>query len=105
MRRVRVASLPGKPRLKFATGAQIDDMRASRNNAPGCPEFFTIFGDELELFPTPDGAYTIEMVYRSYLPALNSTVGGQTVTTNWLPAIRARRVPVRHAHGSGAVPP
>ncbi len=35
-------------------------------------------GDEIELIPTPDSDYTIEMVYRKNIPALASN------STNWL---------------------
>lgn len=79
MRRVRVSSVTGKPRLEFVSGAQADEYRYGRANTTGQPQYFTIFGSELELIPTPDLAYTIEMVYRSYLSGLTSTN-----TTNWL---------------------
>lgn len=86
MRRVRLintfSSTSGtgvdKPRLRFASGAQMDDLRA-RNPAPGAPIWFSIFGAELELCPTPDKNYPIEMVYRATVPPL--TMAG---TTNWL---------------------
>jgi len=86
MRRVRVISpipqegsgAPSKPRLKYATGAQIDDIR-QRHQTPGCPVWFTIFGNEIEVFPDPDIAYQIEMIYRNYIPPL-----GGTNATNWL---------------------
>lgn len=86
MRRVRLINTlnpqigggPDKPRLKFATGAQIDDLR-EMNLAPGPPIWFALFGQELELCPTPAAAYSVEMVYRAYIPAL-----GTTNATNWL---------------------
>lgn len=89
MRRVRVlppasVTSSNKPRLKFATGAQMDDIR-QKNPAVGLPVWFTIFGSEVELCPTPDQNYNIEMVYRTYIPALNSTpAGGTLITSNWL---------------------
>lgn len=70
MRKVRLSSAVGKPRLKFATGAQMDDLREQRCNAAGTPIWFTIAGEEMELCPTPASAFTIEMTYRKYLPAL-----------------------------------
>lgn len=78
MRRVRLSSVTGKPNLTFKSGTQMDEYRASNGNATGQPQFFTIFGSELELVPTPDQNYTIEMVYRTLIPALASN------TTNWL---------------------
>lgn len=78
MRRVRLSSVTGKPNLTFKSATQMDEYRASNGDASGQPQFFTIFGSEMELVPTPDQAYTIEMVYRTVIPALASN------TTNWL---------------------
>lgn len=79
MRRVRLSSAAGKPRLQFYTGTQMDEYRRSIANSTGQPQYFTIMGSEMELAPTPDQNYTIEMVYRKYIPALTSVS-----TTNWL---------------------
>jgi hypothetical protein len=68
------------PRLKFATQSQIDDLR-NIHISPGTPIWFALFGSEMELFPVPDFAYQIEMVYRSYIPPLAGN------TTNWLLAL------------------
>lgn len=78
MRRMRLSSVSGKPCLSFKSGTQMDEYRASIGNAVGQPQFFTIFGSEIELAPTPDAAYTVEMVYRTNIPAL------ATNSTNWL---------------------
>jgi hypothetical protein len=96
MRRVRVINTfspsnptgVDRPRLRFATGAQMDDLREN-NTAPGVPIWFTIFGTEMEVLPTPDQAYPVEMVYRQNLPALNTTptINGiiqPLITANWL---------------------
>lgn len=56
----------------------MDEFNASIGNVTGQPQFFTIFGSEIELGPTPDQNYTIEMVYRQNIPALASN------STNWL---------------------
>jgi hypothetical protein len=69
MRRVRVINTTSKPRLKFLTGQQMDDTR-ERAKTPGTPVWFAIFGQEMELCPTPNLAYQIEMVYRAYLSPL-----------------------------------
>jgi hypothetical protein len=79
MRRIRLSSVTGKPRLEFLSGAQADEFRYGTSNTEGQPRYFTIFGDEIELLPTPDIAYTVEMTYRSYLTALSDVA-----TTNWL---------------------
>lgn len=79
MRRVRLASVTGKPNLSFMSQTQMDEFRATTSDAAGQPQFFTIFGSEIELAPSPDAAYTLEMVYRTLIPALSDTN-----TTNWL---------------------
>ncbi|MDI1262504.1 MAG: hypothetical protein PS018_04515 [bacterium] len=70
MRRVRLSSVTGKPCLAFKSGAQLDEYRFGTSNVAGQPRYFTVFGDEIELAPTPDDAYTIEMVYRRTVPPL-----------------------------------
>lgn len=82
MRRVRLSSLDGKPRLDFRSGVQADEYRQNHSDVVGQPKYFTIFGDEIELIPTPDGAYTIEMIYRKNIPALSALN-----TSNWLLAL------------------
>ncbi len=78
MRRVRLSSVTGKPNLSYMSGTQMDEFRAMSGNGADQPEFFTIFGSEIELAPTPDSNYTVEMVYRQNIPALASN------STNWL---------------------
>jgi len=78
MRRVRLSSVTGKPCLEFKSGTQMDEYRFGRSDVAGQPRYFTVFGDEIELAPTPDAAYTIEMVYRQNIPALASN------SNNWL---------------------
>lgn len=78
MRRVRLSSVAGKPRLDFRSGVQADEYRYGIADTAAQPYYFTILGDEMELLPTPDQAYTIEMVYRSNIPPL------ETNSTNWL---------------------
>jgi hypothetical protein len=82
MRRVRLSSATGKPRLDFLSGVQADEYRHTSGDAAGQPQFFTIFGDEIELIRTPDADYTIEMIYRKNIPALSALN-----TSNWLLAL------------------
>jgi hypothetical protein len=78
MRRVRVSSVTGKPCLSFFSGTQMDEYRFGTSNVAAQPRYFTVFGSEMELAPTPDAVYTIEMVYRANLPPLSAN------STNWL---------------------
>ena len=78
MRRVRISSVTGKPLLEFRSGVQMDESRFQKSNVTGQPQYFTIFGEEMEIAPTPDTSYTIEMIYRKNIPALSSN------SSNWL---------------------
>lgn len=79
MRRIRLSGVVGKPRLHFMSQTQLEDFRYSNGDVAGQPVYFTITGDELELAPTPNLDYALEMVYRANLPALTASN-----TTNWL---------------------
>lgn len=78
MRRIRLSSVSGKPRLQYLSGAQADELRYGQGNSAAQPAYFTIMGSEIELIPTPDDDYTVEMVYRKNIPAI------ATNSTNWL---------------------
>jgi len=79
MRSITLSSVDWRPRLDYMANASLDDERTRRGNGTGMPKFFTIIGDEIELCPSPDADYTLEMIYRKYIPALS--VSNQT---NWL---------------------
>jgi hypothetical protein len=78
MRRIRLSGLVGKPRLNFMTQTQMEDYRYSIDNVSGRPVYFAIVGDEIELAPTPNEDFEIEMVYRANIPSLAAN------STNWL---------------------
>jgi hypothetical protein len=80
MRRVRLlnGASPDQPKLKFLTGQQMDDKRETVPG-PGDPIWFTLFGEDMELLPTPNAASQIEMIYRVNIPPL-----GPAQQTNWL---------------------
>jgi hypothetical protein len=83
MRRVRIVdgAINGKPSLRFATGQQMSVLR-DKLNTPGEPVWFTLFGNEIELYPVPGAPYQIEMVYRATIPPLSPAN-----ETNWLLAM------------------
>jgi hypothetical protein len=81
MRRIRLSSASHKPHLEFMSGTQLDEYRTSISNVPGHPRYFTVFGDEIEIAPTPGADCTIEMVYRQNVPSLADN------STNWLLAL------------------
>lgn len=79
MRRVRLSGVVGKPVLDFLSQTQIEEYRYGRDNVAGQPFYFSIVGDELELAPTPNEDFELEMVYRANIPALTASN-----TSNWL---------------------
>lgn len=79
MRTVRLSGVTGKPRLSFMTPTQLEDYRYSIDNVTGQPIYFSVFGEEMELAPTPNEDYTLEIIYRSFLSALSDSN-----TSNWL---------------------
>jgi hypothetical protein len=81
MRRVRLSSVTGKPCLEFKSGTQMDEYRFGISDVAAQPRYFTVFGDEIELAPTPDQNYTVEMIYRTNIPSLG------TNAANWLLAL------------------
>jgi hypothetical protein len=83
MRRVRLSSVTGKPRLEFKSGTQMDEYRFGISDVAAQPRYFTVFGNEVELVPTPDQNYTVEMIYRTNIPALG------TNASNWLLSVAA----------------
>lgn len=80
MRRIRItAGAARRPQLSFLSPVQADEFRTARGDAPGMPQYFTIFGNEIELVPTPDAVYRIEMIYRAGITNLSDAN-----PTNWL---------------------
>jgi len=78
MRSARLSGVVGKPRLGFMTQTQMDDYRYSIDNVSDQPVYFSITGDQIELAPTPNEDYDVQIIYRRNIPSL------ATNTTNWL---------------------
>lgn len=59
--------------LEAESQAQLIDRRADVGNTTGLPRYYAIIDGTIEVFPTPDSAYTLEMVYVGKIPALSSS--------------------------------
>lgn len=83
MRVVRLSGVTGKPRLEFLTQTQIEDYRYSIDNVSDQPVYWSLVSNagalQMELAPTPNEDYDVEIVYRANISALTSSN-----TTNWL---------------------
>ena len=55
------------------------EMRAKGANGTGKPRYYAMTAGEIEVYPTPDGNYTMELVYYGTLDALSDVT-----TTNWV---------------------
>ena len=91
MRAIRVLNgqMGHKPSLKYETPDQID-IRRDEDDTPNQPVFYTVVGNFLEFYPTPDLAYNLGMKYRQNIPSII------TNNTNWLLAL----APDLYLHGS-----
>ncbi|MBV4459176.1 hypothetical protein KVG96_14545 [Pseudomonas sp. COR58] len=76
MRRLQVVGTYNQP-LSYRSPDEIGIDYAA--NTSGQPVVFTVIGGQLELGPTPDAVYSLELIYKQRLPALSDTN-----TSNWL---------------------
>lgn len=51
----------------------LDVYRKSNNNSVGQPVYFAMVDDSIELAPTPDGEYTLQLTYYAKISALSSS--------------------------------
>jgi hypothetical protein len=54
-------------------------MRQLNSDTGGRPTHYAHIGEQLEVFPTPNGSYSVELLYYQKIPALSDAN-----TTNWL---------------------
>jgi hypothetical protein len=77
---VRLAITSGDTyKLEAESQAQLLDRRAAAANTTGLPKYYAISTGSVEVFPTPDGEYTLELLYVSKIQALSSSN-----TSNWI---------------------
>lgn len=67
--------------LEYVTPEMLDRLYGS--NTTGKPRAYSLIGDEIQLAPIPDSAYTLEMAFYEKFTPLGDGTGG-TVTSNWL---------------------
>jgi hypothetical protein len=80
MRNIQLNTNPTAP-LEYITPEMLDRLYGS--SATGKPRAYSLIGDEIQLAPIPDSAYTLEMAfYEKFTPLGDGTSG--TVTTNWI---------------------
>jgi len=68
-------------RLEQVSLTKIDELKEGSSQT-GKPLYFSITGPDFELYPAPDTAYTLELVYYSSIPALTDTSDTNFLLTN-----------------------
>jgi len=76
MRNIQLNTNPVTP-LEYITPEMLDRLYGS--NTTGKPKAYSLIGDEIQLAPIPDSAYTLEVAYYEKFTPLSTDV-----TTNWL---------------------
>ena len=80
MRNIQLNTNPTTP-LEYITPEMLDRLYGS--STTGKPRAYSLIGDEIQLAPIPDSAYTLEMAFYEKFTALGDGTSG-TVTNNWL---------------------
>lgn len=65
--------------LELISQAEMQKRRMQNADTSGKPAFYALTQGELEVYPTPDGTYNLEMNYYAKIPALTTSN-----TTNWV---------------------
>ena len=81
MMNIELTSTSPPKRLIYITSDRSDDYREQQNNKTGIPDYYTIEGDSIQLLPTPDATYTLQLNYYQDIPALSALADSGN---NWL---------------------
>ena len=65
--------------LELINMSEMIDRRNLQNDTAGRPLYYTIIDGAIEVYPTPDSNYTLEMVYYSAFDALSASIA-----SNWI---------------------
>jgi hypothetical protein len=78
MRAIQLRVTPTKA-LEFLTAEQIIQERSRLSDTAREPMFYSILGDTIEVMPTPDATYELEISYYQDIPSMSADSD-----TNWL---------------------
>ena len=81
MMNIELSGTSPPKRLVYITSDRSDDYREKQNNKTGKPNYYTIEGTSIQLLPTPDTTYTLQVNYFQDIPALS---GLGDSGNNWL---------------------
>lgn len=69
--------------IELVSYHEMQTLRENSNDTGGKPTSYAITQGEIELFPTPDAAYDIELYYYAKIPSLSSSQATNTILTNF----------------------
>ena len=75
---IRQLQLTAGGRILSISSAEMEDRRAV-SDVGGKPKYMRLTADQIELYPTPDEAYEVSMLYYGRIPALSNSE-----PDNWL---------------------
>ena len=81
MTNIELTSTTPPKRLVYATSDRIDDYRTQQNDTVGVPAYYTIEGTTIQILPTPDITYTLQINYFRDISALADLADSGN---NWL---------------------
>ena len=69
----------GTDELRYLPRAEIQRVRAEQADATGVPQYYGHNAGQFEVFPSPDSAYSADLLYYAKVPTLTDAA-----PTNWL---------------------
>ena len=80
---IRMELSGDKTKVTLMSHYDMQSQREATNDRVGKPLHYNITQGEIELFPTPDVTYNLEMYYYGKIPALSASVTTNSVLTNF----------------------
>lgn len=80
---IRMELADDKTRVTLMSHYEMQQQREITNDKVGKPLNYNITQGEIELFPTPDGTYNLEMYYYGKIPELSANNATNTILTNF----------------------
>lgn len=65
--------------MRQMSRAEMQRQREALSDATGKPQYYAITDNQLEVFPSPDATYSVELEYKENVPALSDSNA-----TNWV---------------------
>lgn len=74
-----VASVSAPVRMELMARGEMQQLREAASDTGGTPQYYAITGGQLEVYPSPDAAYSVDLAYLQRPADLDDTD-----TTNWV---------------------